>query len=275
MADGDFKKMRFKVYVRARPAGSGNPNGVVQPEHRVMYLQDPEKKTHASEFVFDRVFDASTQQSAVFQDVAAPLVEHALQGYNACCFAYGQTGAGKTYSMLGRDGGGADDNDSWGIIPRSCDLLWNAVSQVNASGAGAGTKIKVFVSFMEIYLEQVRDLGAAAQAYRKQTEPERAAGTTFSLAPSMDGSAPSLRPSVAAGAAQAGVLRDSADYAKGNLEVVEDASGMTFVKDLAYIEVGSGKAAHAHVLPRHALHAVPCPCPRRPAPRRDQRQSST
>lgn len=241
MADGgDSKKMRFKVYVRSRPAGLDNPNGVVQPEHRVVYLRDPEKKAQDSEFVFDRVFDADTQQAAVFQEVAAPLVDHALQGYNACCFAYGQTGAGKTYSMLGREGGsvgGAYDNGSWGIIPRSCDLLWNAVSQVNGSGAGGNTKIKVFVSFMEVHLEQIRDLGAAAQAHRKQKEPGRAAGATFSLAPSMDGSAPSLRPSASSG--QVGLLRDAADYAKGNLEVIEDASGMTVVKDLTYVEVKS------------------------------------
>jgi len=47
---------------------------------------------HSSEFVFDRVFGADTSQDAVFAEVAKPLIQHAVQGYNGCCFAYGQTG---------------------------------------------------------------------------------------------------------------------------------------------------------------------------------------
>ncbi len=53
-------------------------------------VHDP-SKDHSSEFVFDRVFAAGAPQEDVFDEVGKPLVEHAMQGYNACCFAYGQT----------------------------------------------------------------------------------------------------------------------------------------------------------------------------------------
>jgi hypothetical protein len=49
-----------------------------------------------------------------------------LEGYNACIFAYGQTSAGKTYTMLGPDGGQdlAASKSAWGIIPRAAELLF-------------------------------------------------------------------------------------------------------------------------------------------------------
>jgi len=52
----------------------------------------PLSQGHSSEFVFDRVFGANTSQEAVFNEVAKPLIQHVVQGYNGCCFAYGQTG---------------------------------------------------------------------------------------------------------------------------------------------------------------------------------------
>jgi hypothetical protein len=60
-------------------------------------------------------------QEDVFTEVGKPLVEHAVQGYNACCFAYGQTGSGKTYSMFGKETG---EHDLRGMIPRAAEELF-------------------------------------------------------------------------------------------------------------------------------------------------------
>ncbi len=79
--------------LRPAPADSGGghgADGVCKTEHRIITLHDPSKE-HSSEFVFDRVFSADSPQEVVFNEVGKPLVEHAMQGYNACCFAYGQT----------------------------------------------------------------------------------------------------------------------------------------------------------------------------------------
>jgi len=41
------------------------------------------------------------------------MLEHAFEGYNVCVFAYGQTGAGKSYTMMGKD-----EPSQKGIIPQ-------------------------------------------------------------------------------------------------------------------------------------------------------------
>lgn len=46
------------------------------------------------------------------------MLEHAFEGYNVCIFAYGQTGAGKSYTMMGKQEEGQE-----GIIPTVCSSL--------------------------------------------------------------------------------------------------------------------------------------------------------
>jgi len=191
--DIEIKRMKFKVYVRCRPAAAENLNGIVKPEHRILYLTDP-TKGHTSEFVFDRVFGSEATQDVVFDEVGRPLIEHVLQGYNACCFAYGQTGSGKTYTMFGKETG---EWDMRGIIPRTAQLLFKSAAEVQQTNP---VRFTFFVSFLEIYLEQVRDLGYAVQGLK------RASGTNIATD-------------------------------KTNLEIWEDPSGMTLVKDLTYVEV--------------------------------------
>ncbi len=86
-------------------------------------------------------------------------------------------------------------------------------------------------------MENVRDLGAAAQAYIKANggrlpgNTGHAAGLGLHAFATSDGGAPSTR------AAAGPSLRDPTDYIRTNLDVMEDAYGMTYVKDLTYIEV--------------------------------------
>lgn len=56
----------------------------------------------------------------------APMFLDVLAGYNACVFAYGQTSAGKTFTMLGPEGGQdfAGAKAKWGILPRAAELLF-------------------------------------------------------------------------------------------------------------------------------------------------------
>lgn len=79
-----------------RPIPRGVKNVVSSTDPRGITVQDP-GSTKLSEFYFDKVLGAeqggtTTTQVECFKEVALPLVEHVLQGFNATCFAYGQTG---------------------------------------------------------------------------------------------------------------------------------------------------------------------------------------
>lgn len=52
-------------------------------------------------------------QMQVYKDIGEEMLLHAFEGYNVCIFAYGQTGAGKSYTMMGKQ----DVKDQQGIIP--------------------------------------------------------------------------------------------------------------------------------------------------------------
>lgn len=54
-------------------------------------------------------------QKQVYRDIGEEMLQHAFEGYNVCIFAYGQTGAGKSYTMMGKQ-----EKDQQGIIPQAC-----------------------------------------------------------------------------------------------------------------------------------------------------------
>ncbi|TPR02618.1 Protein kinase domain family protein [Aspergillus niger] len=101
-------------------------------------------------FTFDRVFPMDSKQTDIFDFSIRPTVDDILNGYNGTVFAYGQTGAGKSYTMMGSD---IDDDIGKGIIPR-------IVEQIFASILTSPSNIEytVRVSYMEIYMERIRDL---------------------------------------------------------------------------------------------------------------------
>ncbi|CAF5099234.1 unnamed protein product [Rotaria magnacalcarata] len=97
-------------------------------------------------------------QEQVYQNLGIEMLEHSFEGYNVCIFAYGQTGAGKSYTMMGKN-----EFDQPGIIPRLCGDLFNRIkSSSSISSPTSITHVKphytVEVSYMEIYCERVRDL---------------------------------------------------------------------------------------------------------------------
>lgn len=103
-------------------------------------------------FTFDRVFDMQCRQQDIFDYSIRSTVDDILNGYNGTVFAYGQTGAGKSYTMMGSS---IDDDEGQGVIPR-------IVKQIFASIMSSPSTIEytVRVSYMEIYMERIRDLMA-------------------------------------------------------------------------------------------------------------------
>ncbi|EJT77631.1 kinesin heavy chain [Gaeumannomyces tritici R3-111a-1] len=100
-------------------------------------------------FTFDRVFDMNCKQSDIFDFSIKPTVDDILNGYNGTVFAYGQTGAGKSYTMMGS----SIDDDNRGVIPRIVEQIFASIM------SSPGTiEYTVRVSYMEIYMERIRDL---------------------------------------------------------------------------------------------------------------------
>ncbi|KAB5535193.1 P-loop containing nucleoside triphosphate hydrolase protein [Coniochaeta sp. 2T2.1] len=101
-------------------------------------------------FTFDRVFDMSCKQSDIFDFSIKPTVDDILNGYNGTVFAYGQTGAGKSYTMMGTS---IDDKEGRGVIPRIVEQIFESILS-----SPLNIEYTVRVSYMEIYMERIRDL---------------------------------------------------------------------------------------------------------------------
>lgn len=55
--------------------------------------------------------------------MGAPVVDNCLSGYNSSVFAYGQTGAGKTFTMCGD----ARNYHHRGVIPRALHHIFREI----------------------------------------------------------------------------------------------------------------------------------------------------
>jgi len=108
-------------------------------------------KDASSAFTFDRVFPTNTAQHDVFDYSIRGTVDDVLAGYNGTVFAYGQTGSGKTYTMMGA--GSIGDQEAKGIIPRIVEQIFHSIMSSDGS-----VEFTVKVSYMEIYMEKIRDL---------------------------------------------------------------------------------------------------------------------
>jgi hypothetical protein len=93
-------------------------------------------------FKFSHVFKESDDQDIVFEKTAVPIVENVISGYNGCIMAYGQTGTGKTHTILGKRDG---------LLPRSLEYIFerNKPDEEN---------FIVDISCLQIYMESLTDL---------------------------------------------------------------------------------------------------------------------
>ncbi|KAF2120691.1 kinesin [Lophiotrema nucula] len=128
-------------------------------------------------FVFDRVFGEDCDQDGVFEYVLDS-VNSFVQGYNVSILAYGQSGAGKSYTMGTTGPGEQADAKIMGIIPRAAAALFDKLEGSglrNGSGIRAPSRIsgigmqsfarssanknwQMKATYVEIYNEQLRDL---------------------------------------------------------------------------------------------------------------------
>ncbi|KAK4700548.1 kinesin family member 5, partial [Phenoliferia sp. Uapishka_3] len=112
--------------------------------------QEGMKGPDAQGFTFDRAFQMNTKQEEVYTYGISSIVDDVMNGYNGTVFAYGQTGSGKSHTMMGPN---IDDSEMKGIIPRITEQIFSSIMT-----SPANLEYLVKVSYMEIYMERIRDL---------------------------------------------------------------------------------------------------------------------
>jgi len=127
------------------------PVKVYEKEKQVQIYAPDLGETKA--FNFDEVMWWQRDQTYCFQTIALPVMEDALNGFNATIFAYGQSGSGKTYSLFGPEPLDKAPSNQLGVIPSS--LAW-IFKQLEDDATNKFFEVKL--SFLEVYLERLRDL---------------------------------------------------------------------------------------------------------------------
>ena len=119
-------------------------------------LEHPQQKENPRVFTFDMVYGGDSKQQDVYDECGFGLVENVIEGYNGTMFAYGQTGCGKTHTMMGPSHPKGPEyvaDEDRGIIPKVIRHIFDFIDT-----ADKATKFLVRCSYLEIYNEKVLDL---------------------------------------------------------------------------------------------------------------------
>ena len=127
------------------------------------------------EYSFQQVFGPDSTQEEVFDNVGIPLVDGMFPndglkmvgdkviGQSALLFSYGITNAGKTHTIMGKEGESKDNilEEGHGIIPRTLDRMLNKMEylgKASTKDGSDGVKYVLYMSYLEIYNESIYDL---------------------------------------------------------------------------------------------------------------------
>lgn len=167
---GGSSKANVKVVVRVRPENKRelecNAQSVLKVADEHLLVFDPKeeeddfffqgvrqsgrdfnKKVHKEQkFMFEHVFNVDSTNEQIFDNTTRDLIDTVLNGYNCSVFAYGATGAGKTFTMLGKP-------ECPGITFLTVMALFERIEELIEEKT-----IEIGVSYLEVYNETVRDL---------------------------------------------------------------------------------------------------------------------
>ncbi|XP_073698569.1 kinesin-like protein KIF19 [Garra rufa] len=157
---GEWKDHQLTVALRIRPLNDAEiEEGATTVAHKIdsqmVVLMDPcedsdnvlrANRSREKTYMFDVTFDYTATQEDVYVATTKNLIDGVIAGYNATVFAYGPTGAGKTYTMLGLD-------SEPGIYIRTLNDLFRAIEDSTED-----LDCSVYMSYIEIYNEMIRDL---------------------------------------------------------------------------------------------------------------------
>ncbi|XP_052032228.1 kinesin-like protein KIF24 [Apodemus sylvaticus] len=148
---------KIRVCVRKRPLGvrevrRGEVNIITIEDKETLLVHEKKEAVDLTQYIlqhvfyFDEVFGEACSNQDVYLKTAHPLIQHIFNGGNATCFAYGQTGAGKTYTMIGT-------HQNPGLYALAAKDIFR---QLKVSQARRN--LFVWISFYEIYCGQLYDL---------------------------------------------------------------------------------------------------------------------
>jgi kinesin family member 6/9 len=149
------KRVQVCIRVRPPPSSKGDDQHRVSADSVVVNAQEKTVSvvTNAASgagtcFHFDHVLGRATNQADVYAAAAAPIVDSVLSGYNGTIMAYGQTGAGKTFTMSGTK----KHFDDRGICARAISSIFQHIQR------DSDHSFVVRVSYVEVYNETLYDL---------------------------------------------------------------------------------------------------------------------
>lgn len=148
-----MKEESVHVMVRVRPLNKkelseGDKSCITMDSDSAITLTDLINTSGTRSYTFDKVFTESHNQKQIYDHSAFPIVEWLFEGFNCTIFAYGQTGCGKTHTMMGD----AESMDEMGIIPRTFAHCRSIVC------AEKNKRFLLKASYLEIYNECIFDL---------------------------------------------------------------------------------------------------------------------
>ncbi|GAA0153082.1 microtubule binding motor protein [Lithospermum erythrorhizon] len=157
-------KGNIRVYCRIRPFSpkEKDKNSTIEyvGDNGELVVVNPAKsgKEGRKMFKFNKVYGPTSTQGEVFSDIQ-PFIQSVLDGFNVCIFAYGPTGSGKTYTMMGPNGA---REEQWGVNHRTLNDLF----RISKSRETTFT-YEISVQMVEIYNEKVRDLLSIDSSQKK------------------------------------------------------------------------------------------------------------
>lgn len=139
--------------VSALPSSLGSTGPITGPSEEPEILEVKPPAADKRWFELDAVFDEKSSQRDVYIKSGAQnaVREDIFKGFNCTILAYGQTGAGKTFTM-GTAAGTQQVQEGDGVIPRACADLFQTIKKRCDGNA------QVELSYLEIYNEEIRDL---------------------------------------------------------------------------------------------------------------------
>lgn len=162
-------KGNIRVVVRMRPVV---PNDALQPQHikhleegslevdelrNAVFLSTPTTGIKRFEFysVYGPASDSVAQQGVVFEEQVKPLLKSVLDGTNVAVMAYGPTGSGKTFTILGR----TESGQLSGLLPQSVEFLLDTLVANSESEQEPMRRVQsCTMNMVEVYLDQVYDI---------------------------------------------------------------------------------------------------------------------